>query len=172
MKIKTQILVFLLLAITSQGFSQQLNQKTMDEKKHCEILIGQCNRDGFATCNFDSAYKVGYSAYAPDRIILDQIASIPEDITIILAMGTWCGDSKEHVPHFYKVLDLLKFNLDKLTLICVDRSKTAPGIDLSKLNIQRVPTFIFFRKNKEIGRIVETPEATLEKDILRIISGN
>jgi hypothetical protein len=172
MKICSPIFLFLLLVIISQGFAQQLNLKTMDEKKHCEILIGECNRNGFATCNFDSAYKAGYSAYTPDRTILDQIASIPNEITITLVMATWCGDSKEHVPHFYKVLDLLKFNQDKLMLICVDRAKTAPGIDLSKLNIQRVPTFIFYRKDKEIGRIVETPEATLEKDILRIISGN
>jgi len=165
------ILILLLFTAFSRGFSQQLNQKVIDEKKHYEILIGQCDREGFAGCNFDSAYKAGY-LYAPDKAIIDQITPYIKDINITLVMGTWCGDSKEHVPHFYKILDLLKFDFSKLSLICVDRLKTAPGLDLSDLKIERVPTFIFFRKNKEVGRITETPEASLEKDMLRIISGN
>lgn len=166
------LLILSLFTILTPGYTQKFNQKTIDEKKHYEILIGQCNRDGFATCKFDSAYKAGYSAYAPDMAILNQCQPYLADVTITLVMGTWCGDSKEHVPHFYKILDLLKFDFDKLNLICVDRSKTAPGIDLSQLNIQLVPTFIFYRKEKEIGRIIETPVASLEKDMLRILSGN
>jgi hypothetical protein len=168
----TYTLILLLFAISSSGLAQQLNQKSVDEKKHYEILIGRCNRDGFATCKFDSAYQAGYYAYIPDIEILNHLSPFLGDINITLVMGTWCGDSKEQVPHFYKILDLLKFDINKLNLICVDRSKTAPGIDLSQLNIQLVPTFIFFRKEKEIGRIIETPEASLEKDMLRIIAGN
>jgi hypothetical protein len=166
------ILILSLITFFSSCYAQKLNQKTIDEKKHYEILIGQCNREGFATCKFDSAYQAGYSAYAPDMVILNQCPPYLADVTITLVMGTWCGDSKEHVPHFYKILDLLKFDIDKLNLICVDRLKKAPGVDLTQLNIQLVPTFIFYRKDKEIGRIIETPVELMEKDMLRIISGN
>jgi hypothetical protein len=165
------LLILLAFTIISEGFSQELNRKAIDEKKHSEILIGLCNRAGFATCGFDSAYRAGYSSYEPGIDILNQLPPFLKDIKITVVMGTWCGDSKEHVPHFYKILDLLKFDFNKLTLICVDRSKTAPETELQQLKIERVPTFIFYRKNIEIGRIVETPEASLEKDMLRITSG-
>ena len=39
------------------------------------------------------------------------------------------------------------------------------------LDIQRTPTFIFFKNGVEIGRIVETPRDSLENDILKIVSG-
>lgn len=161
--------IILTTLISTQGFAQVLNQKTMDEKKHREILIGYCNREGFSTCSFDSAYQANYGPYAPDTSALRLLAPVINDITIKLVMGTWCGDSKEQVPRLYKILDLLKFDFSKLSLICVDRTKAAPGIDLVPLNINLVPTFIFFRNDKEIGRIVETPTISLEKDMLGII---
>jgi hypothetical protein len=41
-----------------------------------------------------------------------------------------------------------------------------------KMNIEYVPTFIFYNnKNVEIGRIVEQPNSTLEKDILQLLRG-
>lgn len=153
----------------TQGFAQVLNQKTMDEKKHREILVGYCNREGFSTCSFDSAYQANYGPYAPDTSALRLLEPGINNITIKLIMGTWCGDSKEQVPRFYKILDLLKFNYNRLSLICVDRSKSAPGIDLAPFGINLVPTFIFYRNDKEIGRIIETPAISLERDMLRII---
>lgn len=155
--------------ISTQSFAQVLNQKTMDEKKHREILIGYCNREGFSSCSFDSAYQANYGLYAPDTSALRMLTRGMNDIVIKLVMGTWCGDSKEQVPHFYKILDLLKFDYGKLSLICVDRTKAAPGIDLAPLSINLVPTFIFYRNDREIGRIIETPTISLEKDMLRII---
>ena len=37
------------------------------------------------------------------------------------------------------------------------------------LNIERVPTFIIYRNKNELGRIVEYPETSLEKDMLDIM---
>jgi hypothetical protein len=172
MKLHSCLLILMFSSFITRGFTQQLNQKTVDEKRHYEILTGKCNREGFATCNFDSAYNAGYSAYTPDMEILSRISSDLGDVSITLVMGTWCGDSKEQVPHFYKILDKLNFDYSKFTLICVDRDKKAQGLDLSALKIEKVPTFIFYRNNIEAGRIIETPEASLEKDLLRIIAKN
>jgi hypothetical protein len=41
--------------------------------------------------------------------------------------------------------------------------------DVDSLDIELVPTFIFYRKGMEIGRIVETPLQTMEEDIYRIL---
>jgi ribosomal protein L30E len=37
------------------------------------------------------------------------------------------------------------------------------------LKVERVPTFIFYRDGKEIGRIVENPQKSLVEDFLEII---
>jgi hypothetical protein len=42
--------------------------------------------------------------------------------------------------------------------------------DISSLGIIFVPTFIFYEKNQEIGRIVEIPEETMEEHIYKIVS--
>lgn len=162
------IWIILIALFSAQGFAQVLNQKTMDEKKHHEILVGYCNREGFATCSFDSAYRANYGPYAPDTAVLRLLSKGLDNISMKVIMGTWCGDSKEQVPRFYKILDLLKFDYSRLSLICVDRTKSAPGIDIAPLKINLVPTFIFYRDDKEIGRIVETPAVSLEKDLLLI----
>ncbi len=86
-------------------------------------------------------------------------------------MGTWCGDSKEWVPRFYKVMDQAGFNYRKMKLIAVDRNKKAGDLDISALHIERVPTFIFYKKKKELGRIIEVPYDLIEKDMLKIIGG-
>jgi len=36
-------------------------------------------------------------------------------------MGSWCGDSQEQVPKFYKIISLLNFDENKIQLIAVDR---------------------------------------------------
>lgn len=162
----------ILLAIPTFAFSQQLNQKATDPKKNNEMLIGNCNREGFVglNCNFDSAFRAEYAVYHADEATLKQLAKKLKGIKIIVVMATWCGDSKDWVPRFYKIMDQLDFNYKKLTLISVDRNKKAPGTVVETLNIEKVPTFIFYRKDIEIGRIIEVPVDLLEKDMLKIVS--
>lgn len=136
------------------------------------MLIGCCNRDGFSSvnCNFDSAYNAEYPVYKADAETMKQLAGNLKGVKITVVMATWCGDSKEWVPRFYKIMDELKFDYKNLTLICVDRDKKAPGTNVETLNIKLVPTFIFYRKKMEIGRIIEVPVDLLEKDILKILT--
>jgi thiol-disulfide isomerase/thioredoxin len=91
-------------------------------------------------------------------------------VKVTLVMATWCSDSKEWVPRFYKIMDELNFNYKKLTLICVDREKKAAGTNVENLKIELVPTFIFYHKKHELGRIIEVPADLMEKEILRIVS--
>jgi hypothetical protein len=85
--------------------------------------------------------------------------------------GSWCSDSREQLPRFFRVLDAAGYPSERLMLLAVDRSKTAHGIDASRLRIERVPTFIFYHNGRELGRIVETPLETLEADIAAILNG-
>ena len=166
-------LVFLtLILIPAMALAQKLNQKTTDPKKNNEMLIGFCDRDGFATVNsnFDSAFKAEYPIYKADAETMKQLAGKLKGVKVTLVMATWCGDSKEWVPRFYKIMDGLKFNYKNLTLICVDRSKKASATNVEDLKIELVPTFIFYRKKTELGRIIEVPGDLMEKEILKILS--
>ncbi len=152
--------------------AQELNKKAFDEKRNNEMLIGICDRSGFKTIqsNFDSAYQAEYPLYIPDAETMKLLEKKLKKIKIKVVMATWCGDSRDWVPRFYKVLDQAHFDEKNLTLICVDHQKKAEVKGLSDLKIERVPTFIFYKKKRELGRIVEVPSDILEKDILKIIS--
>lgn len=164
---KIAFLIMLLPVLTVNA--QKINQKMMDEKSGKEILLGYCNRDGFYTSAFDSSYQANYQAYVTDKPVIEKLKPKIGDLTITIVMGSWCGDSKEQVPRFYRILDELDFDYTKLTLLCVDRTKKAGDIPMDDLKINLVPTFIFYRNGKETGRITETPEDTLEKDFLKIL---
>jgi hypothetical protein len=40
---------------------------------------------------------------------------------------------------------------------------------VEELKVERVPTFIFYRDGKEIGRIIENPKTSLIEDFLEIV---
>jgi hypothetical protein len=88
-------------------------------------------------------------------------------------MGTWCGDSRREVPRLLKMLDCCGFPMDQLQLIMVsnhsDMYKKSPGREEAGRNIIRVPTLIVESNDQEVGRLVEYPVITLEKDLLAIL---
>ncbi len=60
--------------------------------------------------------------------------------------------------------------MGKVTFIGVDNSKLSPIGEYNSLDIQRVPTFIFYKNNIEAGRIIENPVTSLEQDIINILT--
>ncbi len=135
-----------------------------------EILTGIIDRKELLEGEFGKSYRNEYQNYTPDQKILDKIKSYIFSYSVTIVMGTWCEDSQKQVPRFFKILDKLNYDSRFVKLICVDRSKKAEGIDSEDLNIIRIPTFIFYTKNSEKGRIIESPENTLEQDILKILT--
>lgn len=164
------VVIIGLLTIPFAGQSQELNKLVYDTSAAQEILIGYCDREGLRLCDeFFPHYLAEYFHYEPDIEILDKIKGNLDSLDITIVLATWCHDSREQVPRFLHVLDSLNFEQGKLTMIAVDRQKTTEKSDISELDIQRVPTFIFYRNENEIGRIIETPHKTLEWDFLRIL---
>ncbi|HSL86309.1 MAG TPA: thioredoxin family protein [Bacteroidales bacterium] len=118
-------------------------------------------------------YESGFRNYRFDENIAEKIRGVlPEEISITIVLGTWCPDSRREVPRFMRLLNYLKFPEEKLTFIGVDNVKLSPITEYEALNIERVPTFIFYKNNIEIGRIIEVPVTSLEQDMLNILRGN
>ncbi len=134
-------------------------------------LIGIQSKANFKQLPYAQWFDVDYNEYTPDEPTVIEIQKYLDGITIKAFMGTWCGDSQREIPIFYKLLDQLNFDYKNLTMIAVGRDKTTPDNLQEGLDISRVPTFIFYKNGKEIGRFVEYPRETLEKDILKIVSG-
>jgi thiol-disulfide isomerase/thioredoxin len=118
-------------------------------------------------------FSKGYEEYQPDQEILGELIETgKDDLTITIVLGTWCPDSRREVPRFIKIIDLWGFPREKIRLIGVDINKIAPLEDYGQLSIERVPTFIFYKNNIEMGRIIEVPVTSLEQDTKVILKGN
>ncbi len=156
-------IVFLMLVFFNINSNAQQNLDTN--------LIGIQSKENFQQEPFTQWFTPNYNNYIPDQAIVKEIKKYTKGISIKAVMGTWCGDSKHEVPAFYKLLEAINFDCKNLTMIAVSRDKTTPDNLQEGLDISRVPTFIFYKKGKEIGRFVEFPRETLEKDFLKIVSG-
>lgn len=164
--------LFLLLILTNTVFGQkEINKIVFDENANQYIFLGYCNIESFKLSPMSPWFLLEYDDYTVDVETLKTIKSaiIPE-LEISIIMGTWCSDSKREVPRFIKITDSLNLESNQLLIICVDRNKEAGKIPVERMGIELVPTFIFYYEGKEIGRIIESPKETLEKDMLNIIS--
>ncbi len=131
--------------------------------------------------SFSEWYTTEYNNYAISDFLKNHKRDLRKSFkgkSVQIFLGTWCSDSKREVPRFMKIMNFLKIPKSKIQLIGVNREKHAfSGQDLGK-RIKRVPTFIFYynqfadRTPTEVGRIVEYPIETLEKDMLKILSGD
>ncbi len=136
-------------------------------------LLGYFNPAGLRQPPHATWFISGQDEYMPVSGVLNQLLDISHDaLTIKIVMGTWCPDSRREVPRFMKILELWNFHSDKVTFVGVDEAKQAPVGEYASLNIERVPTFIFYKNNSEAGRIIEVPKTSLEQDMVNILSGN
>lgn len=134
-------------------------------------LIGIANKDSFTDESYKGWFDSRYAEYNTDEEVIEKLKPVINDYTIKGFMGTWCGDSKRNVPRFYKILEETGFDQEYFELITVGRNKKTPDNLQEGFDLIRVPTFIFMKDGKEVGRFVERPRETMEKDILKIVSG-
>ena len=110
--------------------------------------------------------------YTPDAAAVATIRDKAKDVTVFIVMATWCPDTRRDLPRFFKIADQAAWPESRMTLLAVDRTKKDPGGETVKWNVTRVPTFIFLRGGKEIGRVTERPTTTLEQDIAQFVGKN
>jgi thiol-disulfide isomerase/thioredoxin len=135
-------------------------------------LLGLVQSDQILKISAD--WKAMYDASSPAAASVERIRAAAEgakgDFRIVVVFGSWCDDSLQHVPRFIKIAQEVGTERLPESYLGVDRSKKDPEGRVAGLKIEKVPTFIVYRKDAEIGRIVETPKATLEEDLAEILS--
>ena len=171
---KKLFLFVCVLVLTSCSTQQKVTEtakKVTAVKNQSGDLIGVANKESFQEAPYSTWFNKNLNDYSTDATTITALKKELKGVTIKAFMGTWCGDSKRETPRFYKILDESGFDQNNFELITVNRDKKTPNNLQEGLNIIRVPTFIFYKGNKEVGRYVEYPRETIEKDILKIVTG-
>lgn len=90
---------------------------------------------------------------------------------IVIFGGTWCEDTQNLLPQFYKLADKASYPDSSISLIGVDRQKTTLNNLHNAFHIISVPTFIVMKDGKEIGRVVEYGKyGLIDKELGEIVS--
>jgi thiol-disulfide isomerase/thioredoxin len=144
--------------------------KVFDEKSNNMMLVGESPRKAYQDEDFAIWFNSEYTNYIVNSEALEKSKKNIEGKVIRIVLGTWCPDSRREVPRFIKILDFLNFPDDKVLFINVDRNKKGLRDEIDGLEINFVPTFIIYENGREIGRIIEKPEVSLEKDLSKIVN--
>ncbi|MEE4258804.1 MAG: thioredoxin family protein [Bacteroidales bacterium] len=163
------LFIIVCLVFISTTFSQTMNKMVHDTTVDQKVLIDYCDRTGLESGEFGEYYLLEYEDYQINDSLLNLIRKKIKKFDITIVFGSWCSDSEQQVPHFYKILDQSGYDDDQLKIIAVNRQKKAKEVQIEDLQIELVPTFIIYKNGTEIGRIVETPNETLEEDLWQII---
>jgi len=166
-----RLLLIVLFILSSVSFisAQDTAKVVKDEETGKPMLIGSCTRQAFSDTSYSGWFDSEYKNYNPDTVTVKEIEYNSDGVKTTIVMGTWCSDSQEQVPRFFKVMDEAGYNGDNVSIICVDRKRKDLTGAVDSLDIKLVPTFIFYRDGNELGRIVESPKQTIEEDIYDII---
>jgi thiol-disulfide isomerase/thioredoxin len=90
---------------------------------------------------------------------------------MVVFAGTWCDDSQNLLPVFYRLVDKSGYGDSSITLIGVNRSKTTLYNLHNAFHITDVPTFIVMKDGKEIGRVVEYGKyGQIDKELGEIVN--
>lgn len=158
----------------TQTHEHGLNTLSTD-RNGSPMLIGRCTQKAMEQPPFGEWFNKNYAAYMVDKLTADSLKAKLQDKTFTLFLGTWCGDSKREVPHMLRLLQYCGVAQQKINIVLVSNHdsvvKQSPTHEERGLNIHRVPTLLVYEGNRIMGRIVEEPVVSLEKDLLTIVSG-
>lgn len=165
---KTIITLFTCISLTlfHMNSYSQFTQATHPENGS-NMLIGDLtidnliNEDGFEALTLEEPMEA-------EAMSLDKLSKQLHNVEIIAFIGTWCSDSQYHFPNVVQLLKTINYPLDKMKIIGLDDKKAGKNGIEKQYDILYVPTIIFLRDNKEIGRMVEQPNVDLVTDFLEL----
>jgi hypothetical protein len=114
---------------------------------------------------FDEEYK----NYVPNQVIINQLKPLKNKLNVLIIAGAWCSDTQRELPRFFKIINEIGVPNNHIEMIMVDENKKTVAFNISVLQVTNIPTFIFFKDGKELGRIIEKPQVTLEDDLANLL---
>lgn len=170
---KNYILVFAFLMGVAACHSTKKNTSayTVTYDNGDKVLRGNITRAQIENDTAFGWFKENMKWGKADAAAVTAFNSKKDKFSIVVFGGTWCHDTQNLLPIFYRLIDKSGYPDNKITLIGVDRAKTAPNDLHKKYNIINVPTFIIFKDGKEVGRVVEYgTKGAIDKELGEIVA--
>ncbi len=134
-----------------------------------EVPVKEIGRDQVLSASPD--WQHNYDKFQPESDFIAALkAQLGNGLKIDIYLGLWCPDSRNNVPPFLKILDQIGTGMRARFFGVQRKASSNIRFYVDKVQVERVPTFIFYRGDKEIGRIVENPKAGLCEDMIEILS--
>jgi thiol-disulfide isomerase/thioredoxin len=168
---KTKLLILISLFLTQHLMAQEFNRE-IDPKTKKVLLRGELSFKDLLWESNCKWLKEGESIYKPNENALEPIQKLAKDYHFVVFLGTWCDDTHNLLPKFYKVVNEALIDPNAIQLFAVNRRKEALNNEHVVFKIERVPTFIVFHQNREVGRITESVNASIEDDLLLIMQND
>ena len=137
-----------------------------------KVLKGFLTKESLAADTAFGWYANNQKAYTAKEDVVKNLAAGKDAVNIVVFGGTWCGDTQQILPGFFKTTDAAGFPANRITLIGVDHSKKTLYNLSEAFGITNVPTFIVMKDGKEVGRVVEYGKTgTPEKEVAELVAG-
>jgi thiol-disulfide isomerase/thioredoxin len=142
------------------------------DAKHRKVLRGLITRADIENDTAFSWFKQNYNLGRPDASAVAAFKQHGGNFHVLIFGGTWCPDTQNLLPQFYRLADAAGFADSSITLIGVDNDKTTLDNLNTTFHLVNVPTFIVLKDGKEVGRVVEYGESgEAMKELGKIVSG-
>lgn len=128
-----------------------------------EITLGDLDKEP----SFEWYHK-GITNYSPNKESITYLKFYLPKYKLIAFIGTWCEDSHVVIPKMVKVLQEAGAT-NNLVMYGVDRDKWSGDGESKKYGVTKVPTMILMQGDREVGRITEYPNESVETDLSWII---
>ena len=158
----------------SQSVSTSISNKPYETiNANNEITLkGLLNRKVLESDTTFKWFKNNYALGMADASAVQAFQQKKDKIHVIIFGGTWCEDTQNLLPVFYRLADKSGLPDSSITLIGVDRNKQTLDNLSGAFNIVNVPTFIVMHDGKEVGRVVEYGKyGQIDKELGEIVSG-
>jgi len=144
-----------LLFLSINSFSQVQYEVSKDPQNGQKTFKGILSRELLLNDAEFTWMKNDISWYKPNAECVTNLTAVKDTIQLMVFVGTWCEDSQIVFPQLLKMLDQVGFNMNRLTVIGIDRQKTTLGSLTQALGVTKAPTIMVLKGGKEIGRVEE-----------------
>ena len=154
---KKTIIFLSILFCTAMTVTAQSTYTTMDDPSKAGGFIYNGIITKYALQNQPSFtwYADNQKAYTAPASLMDGMKAQKDAVSYLIFGGTWCGDTQNILPKFFKAQEAAGVADSKISFIGVDRQKKSIGNMASVMGITNVPTIIVLKNGKEVGRVVE-----------------
>jgi len=115
------------------------------------------------------AYRKGMDEYTPDGASVSAIKGVRQKVSVEVWFGSWCPHCRAVVPRFLKVVEAAGNTNLNVVYHGVPREFGTYTPAMAR-DVKGLPTFIFMKDGKELGRIRGEPATgTLEAEVANIL---